>query len=224
MKMRLGIAIRDKRAEMGISQEELADRAGLHRTYVSDIERGARNPSLESIEKLSRALELSLPVLFERAIDHEGEKELVGILLVEDDPHDVELTQRAFKKARIRNPMHVARDGAEALDFLFSTGAYAHRSVGREPQVILLDLNLPRVSGLEVLRRIKADERTRTIPIVVLTVSNQDQDIAECRRLGVETYIVKPIGFRNFSETMPGLDFDWALLKRADLKPPEGAT
>jgi CheY-like chemotaxis protein len=96
--------------------------------------------------------------------------------------------------------------------------------VGREPQVILLDLNLPRVSGLEVLRRIKADGRTRTIPIVVLTASNQDQDIAECRRLGVETYIVKPIGFRNFSETMPGLDFDWALLKRADLNPPKGVT
>jgi CheY-like chemotaxis protein len=215
MKMSFGVAIKNKRSEMGISQEELADRAGLHRTYISDIERGARNPSLESIEKLASALEISLPVLFETATDQNGGREMVDILLVEDDPRDIELTQRAFKKARIRNPVHVVRDGAEALDFIFATGPYAQRREVPHPQVILLDLNLPKINGLEVLRRIKADKRTRDIPVVILTVSNQDRDIAACRRLGAESYIVKPVVFRNFSEVMPGLQFDWALLKRS---------
>jgi CheY-like chemotaxis protein len=228
MKLRLGIAIRNKRSEMGISQEELADRAGLHRTYISDIERGARNPSLESIDRLARALEISLPVLFERATDQNGGRELVSILLIEDDPRDVELTRRAFKKARIRNPMHVVRDGAEALDYLFGTGPCAQRAKERHPQVILLDLNLPKINGIEVLRRIKADNRTREIPVVILTISNQDGDMAECRRLGAEIYIVKPLGFHNFSEAMPGLQFDWALLKPSVWVPleasPQGAT
>jgi CheY-like chemotaxis protein len=224
MKLRLGIAIKDKRSEMGISQEELADRAGLHRTYVSDIERGARNPSLESIERLAKALEVSLPVLFEKAGDPDGDSELVGILLVEDNPQDIELTGRAFKKARVRNPVYVVRDGAEALQFIFSTGPYAGRQSDRHPLVILLDLNLPKIDGIEVLRRIKADKRTRDIPVVILTVSNRDRDIAECRRLGAENYIVKPVGFQNFSETMPGLQFEWALLRRSVQPLAEGAT
>jgi CheY-like chemotaxis protein len=215
MKLRLGIAIRDKRSELGISQEVLADRAGLHRTYVSDIERGARNPSLESIQRLAAALEVSLPVLFESAGDPDGDRELVGILLVEDDPQDIELAERAFKKARIRNPVYVVRDGAEALEFIFATGPSAELRSHRRPLVILLDLNLPKIDGIEVLRRIKIDKRTREIPVVILTLSKSDRDIAECRRLGAENYIVKPVGFRNFSEAMPDLMFDWALLRRS---------
>lgn len=215
MKLRFGTAVKNKRAEMGISQEELADRAGLHRTYISDVERGARNPSLESIAKLAQALGISLPVLFERATNLSAGEGLVEILLVEDDPGDVELTMRAFKKARIRNPIQIARDGVEALDFVFARGSFAHRREDHSPKVILLDLNLPRISGLEVLRRIKADQRTKNIPVVVLTVSTRDSDIAECRRLGVATYIVKPVGFQNFSEVIPKLEMEWALLKPA---------
>ena len=213
MKLRFGTAVKEKRSEMGISQEELANRAGLHRTYISDVERGARNPSLESITKLADALEISLPVLFERAGGGSGERGMVEILLVEDDPEDVELTLRAFVKARISNPVHVARDGVEALDFIFCTGTPGRRRDERRPLVILLDLNLPRVGGLEVLRRIKADQRMRSIPIVVLTVSTRDRDIAECRELGVEVYINKPVGFKNFSEVIPRLELEWVLLK-----------
>ena len=221
MKLLFGTAIRSTRSEIGISQEELADRAGLHRTYISDIERGARNPTLESIRKLAVALDVSLPVLFQRATGPGADKELVEILLVEDDPRDVELTMRAFQKARIRNPVHLARDGVEALDYLFANGPSPRRPADPHPMLILLDLKLPRIDGIEVLRRIKGDQRTRNITVVVLTVSNQHRDIALCRKLGAERYIVKPVGFQNFSEVMPHLQFDWALLKGSREELPE---
>jgi CheY-like chemotaxis protein len=213
MKLRFGLAVKKKRTEMGISQENLAERAGLHRTYISDVERGARNPSLESITRLAQALDLSLPALFERATNQGVEGGMVEILLVEDNPIDVEMTMHAFKKARLGNPLHVVRDGVEALDFIFATGGYAYRREIDRPMVILLDLNLPLMGGIEVLRRIKADPRTRRIPVVVLTVSTRDSDIAECRRLGVAAYIVKPVGFQNFSETIAKLEMEWALIK-----------
>jgi two-component system, response regulator len=213
LKTLLGTAIKTERSQLGISQEELANRAGLHRTYVSDVERGVRNPSIASIEKLAEALKLSVSVLFERAINGRGSRDVVEILLVEDDPQDVKLTIRAFEKAQITNPVHVVRDGVEALDFLFATGSHAHRREDRRPKIILLDLNLPKINGIEVLRRIKADQRTRHIPVIVLTVSNRDRDINECRRLGAETYIVKPVDFQNFSEVTPRLSLAWVLVK-----------
>jgi CheY-like chemotaxis protein len=208
LKVFLAKAIKSARSALGISQEELAARAGLHRTYVSDIERGARNPSLESVAKLAEALELSLPMLFEKA----EYRKLVEILLVEDDPHDVELTLRAFRQMTLTNPVHVARDGMEALDFLFGTGRHADRG-GCLPLVVLLDLNLPRKSGLDVLRQIKADPQTRDIPVVVLTVSTGGRDIEECRRLGAETYIVKPVRFKSFREVASTLNLAWTLVK-----------
>jgi CheY-like chemotaxis protein len=210
LKTLLGHAIKRKRFALGISQEELAARAGLHRTYVSDLERGARNPSLQSVEKLAAALELSLPTLFEKA---SPSRTLLEILLVEDEPRDIDLTMRAFEKARVTNPIHVAGDGMEALEFLFATGQHANREGRPLPEVILLDLNLPRKSGLEVLRQIKADPRTRDIPVVVLTVSNRDRDMNECRQLGVESYIVKPVDFQNFSEVTSNLNLAWTLVK-----------
>jgi two-component system response regulator len=210
VKILLGNAIRRKRSLLGLSQEELAGRAGLHRTYVSDVERGARNPSLESVEKLARALELSLPGLLETAGHDQA---LVEILLVEDEPSDVELTIRAFEKARLTNPIHVARDGLEALEFLFARGRHADRKDHPVPQVVLLDLNLPKKSGIEVLRQIKADSLTKDIVVIVLTVSTRDRDMAECRRLGAETYIVKPVDFQNFSEVTSQLKLAWTLVK-----------
>lgn len=213
LKRLFGTAIKGKRSELGISQEELADRAGLHRTYVSDVERGARNLSLESIEKLAHALELSISGLFERANDSATTAHPVEVLLVEDEPLDIELTLRAFKKARFTNPIHVVRDGAEAIDFIFATGPHAQRRDLPPPGVILLDLNLPKLNGLDLLRQLKADKRTERIPVIVLTVSQQDRDIAECRRLGVQTYLVKPVDFRDFSEVTPHLQLEWALMK-----------
>jgi CheY-like chemotaxis protein/DNA-binding Xre family transcriptional regulator len=213
LKRLFGTAIKGKRSELGISQEELADRAGLHRTYVSDVERGARNLSLESIEKLAHALELTISGLFERAHDGAVTGQMVDVLLVEDEPLDVELTLRAFKKARFTNPIHVVHDGAEAIDFLFATGAYTHRRDALPPGVILLDLNLPKINGLDLLRQLKADRRTERIPVIVLTISQHDRDIAECRRLGVETYLVKPVDFRDFSEVTPHLQLEWSLMK-----------
>src|ERR1700757_4358412 len=167
----LGAAIRSHRSTLGISQEELAYRAGLHRTYVSDVERGARNPSVESIEKLAGALQTSVSILFERAGD--GIRQAVEILLVEDSPQDVDLTLHAFKRANITNPVHVLRDGGDALDFIFGTGRYTHRPAPvNAAQVVLLDLNLPKKNGIEVLERIKNDKRTRHIPVIILTASN----------------------------------------------------
>lgn len=213
LKALLGMAIKTERCVLGISQEKLAERAGLHRTYISDLERGARNPSIASIEKLARALKLSVSALFERASNRGESVAFVEILLVEDDPRDVELTKLAFEKARITNPLHVVGDGLEALEFLFATGAYQHRSYAALPQIILLDLNLPKKSGLEVLRRIKADKLTKDIAVIVLTFSTRDRHIAECRRLGAETYIIKPVGFQKFSEVTSTLDLAWTLVK-----------
>jgi len=214
LKTLLGMAIKTQRASLGISQEELAYRAGLHRTYVSDLERGARNPSIESIEKLAGALQVSVSHLFESIGNGNSSRQMVEILLVADNPRDADLTRSSFAQAKMTNPIHVVRDGAEALDFLLATGAYSARRGDPHPQVVLLDLNLQNVSGLEVLRQLKADKRTREIPVVVLTASTRDRDIAECRRLGAANYIVKPVDFHNFSEIAPRLSLAWMLVQK----------
>jgi CheY-like chemotaxis protein/DNA-binding XRE family transcriptional regulator len=216
------------RRHRGLSQEELAERANLHRTYISDVERGARNLSLESIDKLARALEISVPILFSdplpQATSGAGVSdkiipqvtEFVDILLVEDNPDDVELTLQAFKRARFANSVRIARDGAEALDLFFGKGGFADHVKDAGHQIILLDLNLPKVSGMEVLRRLKADKRTAKIPVLVLTVSDKDQDINECRRLGASAFITKPVSFHGLSKVTPDLCLVWALIKPAE--------
>ena len=136
----------------------------------------------------------------------------VEILLVEDNPRDEELTLRALKKHNLANRVHVAKDGAEALDYLFASGAYEGRDIGETPKVILLDLKLPKVDGLEVLRKVKADERTKTIPVVVLTSSREEKDMVESYKLGVNSYIVKPVDFNKFIDAVGDLGLYWMLL------------
>ena len=138
----------------------------------------------------------------------------VEILLVEDNPYDVELTLHVFKKNRISNNVFVVRDGAEALEFIFCTGAYAERHIEDHPKVILLDLKLPFVDGLEVLQRIKHDPRTQTIPVVVLTSSREESDIVRSYQSGVNSYIVKPVDFEQFNESVKNLGFYWLLLNQ----------
>jgi CheY-like chemotaxis protein len=141
----------------------------------------------------------------------------IEILLVEDNPHDLELTLHAFQRNNLSNRIHVARDGAEALDFIFCTGAHAHRNIQNSPKVILLDLKLPKVDGLEVLRRIKADPRTQKLPVVVLTSSREERDIVESYQVGVNSYIVKPVDFDQFTEAVRQLGLYWVLLNQAPL-------
>lgn len=139
---------------------------------------------------------------------------MVEILLVEDNPRDVELTLHALQEHHLTNHITVIRDGAEALDFMFGIGQYAGRNVSHRPKVILLDLKLPKVDGHEVLRQLKADERSQMVPVVVLTSSKEERDIVESYKLGVNSYIVKPVDFEQFSEAMRRLGMYWMLLNQ----------
>ncbi len=230
-----GLAVRARRAQLGITQEELGFRAELHRTYVAGIERGARNPSLESIRRLAQALEVSLGNLFEALRDHgpatsaalpgaatgaASAASAASILLVEDDLLDVELTLEAFKEAGLTNRVHVARDGAAALDYLFGASDADGLTVN-PPRLILLDLGLPKVTGLEVLRRLKSDPRTRSLPVVVLTGSERSSDFQESKRLGAEAYIIKPVDFTKFTAVTPRLRLGWTLLELAPAAGPQ---
>lgn len=141
--------------------------------------------------------------------------EPVDILLVDDNPNDVELALRALRKRNLANAVQVARDGAEALDFIFGRGAFANRSMDQTPKVVLLDLKLPKVDGLEVLREMKLDERTKTIPVVVLTSSQESQDLKEAYRLGANSYIAKPVNFEELAASVSEAGFYWLLLNKA---------
>jgi two-component system response regulator len=230
----LGAVVRAHRQRLGISQEELAWRAGLHRSYIADIERGARNLTLRSMTNLAKALEISLASLARQA-DGPGDRSdspavrppsgtLGEILLVEDNATDAELVVRSFHRARLANRVIVVRDGAKALDYLLGPARPAKGRPAAKPQLVLLDLKLPQVSGLEVLRRLKADPRTKDIPVVVLTVSRLEADTAECLRLGASDYMVKPVDFEKLCRITSRLNLDWALLTPSSvLRRPEGA-
>lgn len=136
------------------------------------------------------------------------------ILLVEDNPDDEALTLRALNKNNIGNSLVVVRDGAEALEFIFCTGAYANRDKNDTPQIILLDINLPKVDGLEVLRRVRADESTRLLPVVILTSSNEQQDMIKGYSLGANSYVRKPVDFNEFIDAVRQLGLYWLVLNK----------
>jgi two-component system response regulator len=140
--------------------------------------------------------------------------EAVDILLVEDNPRDAELTIRALKKHNLANLLFTVEDGAEALDFIFGRGKYAARDGGQPPKVVLLDLKLPKVSGLEVLRALKQDEKTRSIPVVVVTSSREDPDIKTAYGLGANSYVVKPVDFDAFFQAVSSLGLYWLLVNQ----------
>jgi len=144
-----------------------------------------------------------------------NKSDAIEILLVEDNPADVELTLRALKKHNLANQVKVVNDGAQALDYLFASGAYEGKDSQPPPKVVFLDLKLPKVDGREVLRRMKADAKTRIIPVVVLTSSQEERDIAESYKLGVNSYVVKPLDFNKFVEAVSELGLYWVLLNQA---------
>jgi two-component system response regulator len=139
----------------------------------------------------------------------------VEILLVEDNPSDVELTLHSLRSSKLSNHIEVVRDGAEALDFIFCTGTYAHGNINHDLKLVLLDLKLPKVDGLEVLKYVKSDPRTRIIPVVVLTSSREERDIIESYKLGVNSYIVKPVDFEQFTKAVQQLGIYWLLLNQS---------
>jgi len=147
------------------------------------------------------------------------DKNEVEILLVEDNVHDAELTIRALKRRHLTNKLIHVKDGAEALDFVFGTGPYAGRDISQHPKVMLLDLKLPKVDGLEVLRAMKSDPRTRSIPIVVMTSSQEQRDVVESYQLGVNSFVVKPVDFESFSRAVSELGCYWVLLNVASEAP-----
>jgi CheY-like chemotaxis protein/DNA-binding XRE family transcriptional regulator len=181
LQARIGAVVRVCRHNLGITQEELAWRAEMHRTYIADIERGARNVTLRSIANVSRALEITIENLFAHVTAPHGAAALFGakpplngareILLVEHDSAAAATTAEAFKRAKLSNPLRIVRDGETGLDYLFGTGQYLKKKPVL-PQLILLVLDLPRMSGSEFMRRTRRDERTRHIPIVLLTKSH----------------------------------------------------
>ena len=224
LKKWFGAELKRRRNESGISQERLAELADLHRTYISAVESGKRNLTLESIQRLAQALGATVGSFFasvEGSGAESGDWELrvpngpgqAGVIyLVEDDPKDVEFTLAAFKAAKLANPVQIATDGAAALSLLTGAERTPKGKVQALPQLVLLDLHLPKIHGLEVLRRIRAERRLRHLPVVVLTASASDRDMHEAMRLGANAYLIKPVDFQRLAQVTPKLSFRWALL------------
>jgi CheY-like chemotaxis protein/DNA-binding XRE family transcriptional regulator len=221
----LGAAVRSFRRLMGISQEELADRSGLHRTYITDIERGARNMTVESMAKLAAALRVPMTELFIPPATDNRELLLpppvrsksrsgraVHILLIEDSMKDAELTLFALEKNGVANRVSHVQTGEEAIDLLLGLPSRpVKRPAPAYPDLLLLDLSLPGMSGIAILRKVRASESTRSLPVIILTASRSDQDLKACLELGVSAYITKPVDFLEFSAAMPKLGLRWVL-------------
>jgi CheY-like chemotaxis protein len=217
-------ALRRWRHQRGLSQEDLAERADLHRTYISDVERSARNLSLGSIHNLAQALDITAATLFQPAEPGTSQPAapqphgLSPILLVEDKPGDAKATLETLKQAHCSNFVQVARTGTEILTLL-SNWNRESGATGETPALILFSLNPPKDRGLDLLQRLKADPHTKSIPLAVLTGDNSEPDLAKCRRLGVETFLTKPLSLPKLNGALRELQLGWALAK-TPLPPP----
>jgi two-component system, response regulator len=223
---RFGAVVRSQRLSAGLSQEELAHRSGLHRTYVTDVERGARNPSLNSIKKLSDALGMPLGGLFglveeadrrehqtaasshqENASPHKP----AAILIAAENSSNADTVIRVLSENNIVNNVHVVHDGAEAMDYVFCTGAYKKRDFLETPGLVLLDLRLGKIDAFTILAKIRDNPLTRPIPVVALGAQS-DQDLAKARQHGVTEFIVAPFDFPKFALASAQLGFQWTLV------------
>ncbi len=192
--------LRDRRLTLGISQMELARRAGLHRTYISELERGACNLTIESLSKLACTLDISLSQLMAEAeAAMASVADAFSILLVEDNPADAHLIMRALNQCKTANQVNHVIDGSQAMHYLLKEGDY---KAAEDPDLILLDLNLPKKSGHEVLAEIKKDEKLKNIPVVILTTSRNAADIKKTYSLHANSYIAKPINPNQFQATI----------------------
>lgn len=192
--------LREKRLNLGISQNELANRSGLHRTYISELERGSCNLTVESLSKLANALELSLAELMTEAeTSLKSSLSAFMVLLVEDNPADAHLIKLALNRCKVTNHVDHVEDGSEAMSYLQNKGKFQNTAM---PDLILLDLNLPKKSGHEVLSEIKKDKKLKNIPIVVLTTSRSDGDIKKAYGLHANSYIAKPVNPDQFQSTI----------------------
>lgn len=226
--LHFGLVVKDLRRKKQLSQEELANRCGLHRTYITDIEHGTRNVSLKNISKIAHAVEESLHDLFAR-VERNSQQgvHLIGqtlqqdtinrppieILLVEDDQTFIDQIWHELNKGKIGNKVHVVRNGEEALEFLFSVQSDENK-LSSITRAIFLDLDLPTISGFEVLERIRKDKSTKDIPVVVLISSASGVDKDRCKKLGVEEYLTKPLNIDSLTVAMRRLGFRSLFLER----------
>ena len=196
----LSEVIRERRLQLGISQSELSNKAGLHRTYISEVERGTQNLTIETLGKLADALETSVLILVEdasRAVRFTENP--IQILLAEDSAADIHMVERALKAAKMPTELVVLTDGRETLDYLTQKGNHGASSL---PDLILLDLHLPRKNGYEILKEIKIDNRLKQIPVVVLTNSESSVDVSKSYDLHANTFITKPVSQKKFQEAI----------------------
>lgn len=205
--------LRVRREYLSMSQEELSNRSGLHRTYISDVERGSRNPSIKSLAQLAAALQTSVSELL-AATEAEGALQTspLEILLVEDHQADVHLITTAIKQAKVPCRVSVAKDGEEALSYLHRTGQW---SEAPRPELVLLDLNLPRKSGYDVLSEMKSTQRLLDIPVIILSTSESDQDVVRTYKMHANCFISKPLDPDEFFQVVAQtMEFWFTIVKR----------
>jgi len=196
----LSEVLKERRVELGVSQAELATRAGLHRTYISEVERGAQNITIETLSKIADALETTVLVLMEDATNASRiSADPIEIVLAEDNPADVHIIERCLKSSKIPNNLTVLRDGKKAIDYLNGEGE--NKDV-RVPDLIFLDLHLPKINGFEILEQLKSTARLRQVPIVVLTNSESSVDISKCYELYANTFVTKPATQKEFQDAI----------------------
>jgi len=220
-----GLVVKSLRLEQKLSQEELAHRSGLHRTYITDVEHGSRNISLESISKIARALGISIADLFsmiaeysttataEASVSYTAETkkfEPVEIIVIEAEQSSHAVLSHTLQDWSVANRIHTFGNEREAFDFLFSNSAQKDR-LANGRKLILLDLQHPQLNSIQVLEKIRSQNGTRNVPVIVMTSSSNDSKLEQCKRLGIKEYLIKPVSFPDFANMLPQMGLQWHL-------------